>query len=249
MLRRGFAPDDAGVVDENVDLPERGDAVGEQLVGSGAIREVGGEQFRAASVLFADAIGGLRGRLLVAVQCHGCACCGEGGRRRGAEPARSAGHQRHFPVERKGLERHAPSPCPQKVFTRRREDVDQLDLFLEHGRAVLNAGWKQQHIAGLRGPLLSFDEEVGSPSLDQGHLLVDVRMNRRHGSRGERQTAHHQPIAGEHLARDSLGNGFDRDGGPVEMLKYGQRIRRRHFFLFFSERPLSRPEPRAANSG
>src|SRR5918993_5129567 len=44
--------------------------------------------------------------------------------------------------------------CAEEVFADGREDVDEDDLLVEHGRAVPGAGWEVEHVAGRGDALL-----------------------------------------------------------------------------------------------
>src|SRR5262245_4516585 len=134
----------------------------------------------------------------------------------------------------------------QKLFANGRKDVDEDDLFVEHRRAVLYVRWKVQHVALRRDALLAVDREADAAAFHDRHLLVRMGVHGRHDPRPESQPADHEAIAPDHLPFDPVGNLLDRHIGPVAVLKREDGIAARHFF---SDRPLSRPEPMDAKAG
>src|SRR5687768_14963737 len=90
---------------------------------------------------------------------------------------------------------------------------------------------KVQHVSGRTDALYAVDDVQHATALDNRHLLVLVRVDRRHYSGLNRQPADHQLFADDHLTCNPVGHVLGGDGLPI------------HFF------PLSRPDPPAANSG
>ncbi len=113
-----MAPDQAGVVDQDVDPAERRDRVGHQAIGRRSIGEIGGEGDGAPAGALCDRVGGGRGRPLARVQHDVGAGAGERDRHARAESAGRAGHERDAAVETEAVQRHrrqafalaAPSP-------------------------------------------------------------------------------------------------------------------------------------------
>ncbi len=112
-----------------------------QLVGGAAIREVGGEQLGAPplSLQMRSAVCGAR-----AARC--CAAPPRRPPRPAPPPSRRRGRARRrspAPLSRRARTRRGSSSgtacrLRQKVFARRREDVDQHHFLVEHRRAVLD---------------------------------------------------------------------------------------------------------------
>ena len=118
VLGRRLAPDDAGVVDQDVDPAERRDRLGHQASAAARSARSAVSGDRAPAGALGDRVGGGRGRLLARVQRDVGAGAGERDRHAGAEPAGRAGHERDLAVEPEAVQRHrrqafalaAPSP-------------------------------------------------------------------------------------------------------------------------------------------
>ena len=143
VLGRRLAPDDAGVVDDDVDAAEALDGLGDEPSGRRPSRQIRGEQFRATAA-------GLR-RCSSAVAAAGAvlACRATSAPAPASASAIAAPRPRDAPVTRATLPSSRNKsrvgaidslPClgtlGQKVFAKRREDVDQHDFLVEHGGAV-----------------------------------------------------------------------------------------------------------------
>src|SRR5688572_790291 len=134
----------------------------------------------------------------------------------------------------------------QEVFSQGREDVDQHDFLVQHRRAVLDAAWQMQQIAGLEHAVVTFDGVAHATALHHRDLLVRMRMNRRHRMRGNAQPAHHDSIAPEELTFDAFGDPLGGNRAPVTLPGDENRVACAHFL---SALPASRPDGVVANSG
>src|SRR6186713_307729 len=137
-------------------------------------------------------------------------------------------------------------PRWQEVLSHRREDVDEHDLLVQHRRAVLDAAWQMQQIAGLEHAVVAFDGVAHATALDHRDLLVRMRVDRRHRMRGNAQAAHHDSIAEEELPFDAFGDPLGWNRAPITLLSVENRIGCAHFL---SALPASRPDGVVANSG
>src|SRR6266511_2733328 len=134
----------------------------------------------------------------------------------------------------------------QKIFAKRREDIDQNDFVIEHRGAVADAGWEMQDVATRGDALVPIDDKAHAALLDDRDLLVRMRMHCCHNVRRKTKAAHHQPLTPDHLTLDTLADVRGRNRRPIDMLELDDRFCLLHFF---SDRPASRPDGVDANSG
>ena len=138
--------------------------------------------------------------------------------RTGAAQARAAAsHQRHSVKVR---HRHIEvSGALRKLFAARREDVEQHDFLVEHGRPMPEAARKIENVAGAKRPVSAVAEHKADAALlDDRHLFVNVVVRRGRDSWRKGQAADHQRVAIGHLADDTIAQLFFRDGVPVPRL-------------------------------
>ena len=126
----------------------------------------------------------------------------------------------------KGLARRCQHPerstflLAKKVFTNRREDIDEHNFFVHHGCAMKTVRWKVQDVSRRSNPFFAFDKEPHAAADDERHLLVHVGVFRRDQERHESEANDHNSFADDHLPFDAFGRMFDGNVRPVQMLSY-----------------------------
>jgi|SRR6266404_1538229 len=106
----------------------------------------------------------------------------------------------------------------EEVFSQRRENINQHNLFIKHSGAMPAPRRKMQHVARLRHSLLIADDETHTASLDYGELFVWMLVSRRFHVWLEPQPANHKLVPDDHLPFDAYADTLSGYALPVAVL-------------------------------
>src|ERR1700736_2014525 len=112
----------------------------------------------------------------------------------------------------------------EEVLAQWSKDIDQHNFVFHHRCAVNTVGWKVKDIAGACDTLRPFDREADPATYYQSYLLMRMSVSRRDQKRGESKPADHHLFAHEHLPLDAARRVFHRDGGPIQMPGFLERL-------------------------